>query len=354
MSAIKVVDPHGGRIRMLLFPNGGPFGGRDGAGEYFNLSSGGTKTDLCLSWFKAQRPLLYHHGLDADAGTSPVGYIDPEVQVDEQGGWVQAQLDLASDFYRGIVQLIQSGKLACSSGAMAHLVERTKGGLITRWPWIEGSLTPTPSNPFAVVGFAEASKHYKSAGLALPDFLRAAPAEGYNVDKNEFGIGREGFAYVDSKGHGHLPVHDAAHARAALSRFSSTQFESESAKRRAWRKIMAAARRFGIDASDTTMPGKSMGYLHRQGDQAIAAVRDYVNGVWDLQTRRLKEGRMLSSGNLQAVSDALAQIQDLQDDLADVESALQALVDRATPAADAGKAIQLKAQLQVLKLKAAL
>jgi hypothetical protein len=58
------------------------------------------------------------------------------------------------------------------------------------------------------------------------------------------------FAYVDSNGGEHLPIHDESHVRNAIARFSQTDFESAAAKERARRKIMAAARRHGIEVDD--------------------------------------------------------------------------------------------------------
>jgi hypothetical protein len=58
------------------------------------------------------------------------------------------------------------------------------------------------------------------------------------------------FAYVDSDGGEHLPVHDAAHVRNAVSRFSQTEFESRTAKREAAKKVMRAAERHGVDVGD--------------------------------------------------------------------------------------------------------
>lgn len=57
------------------------------------------------------------------------------------------------------------------------------------------------------------------------------------------------FAYVDRDGGEHLPIHDAAHVRNAMARFGQTEFESKAAKERARRKIVAAAKRFGIEVS---------------------------------------------------------------------------------------------------------
>ena len=47
-----------------------------------------------------------------------------------------------------------------------------------------------------------------------------------------------------------LPIQDAAHVRAAMSRFNQTHFPSADAKATAKRKILAAAKRLGIDVGD--------------------------------------------------------------------------------------------------------
>lgn len=58
------------------------------------------------------------------------------------------------------------------------------------------------------------------------------------------------FAYVDSEGGEHLPIHDEEHVRNAIARFNQTGFESAAAKERARRRILAAAKRFGIEVSE--------------------------------------------------------------------------------------------------------
>ena len=63
-------------------------------------------------------------------------------------------------------------------------------------------------------------------------------------------LDRRQFAYVDSEGEGHLPIHDETHIRNALSRWNQTDFPSKSARDGARRKILAAARRHGIDVGE--------------------------------------------------------------------------------------------------------
>ncbi len=58
------------------------------------------------------------------------------------------------------------------------------------------------------------------------------------------------FAYVDRDGGEHLPIHDESHVRNAISRFNQTDFESDTAKDEARRKILHAAERFGIEVDE--------------------------------------------------------------------------------------------------------
>jgi hypothetical protein len=58
------------------------------------------------------------------------------------------------------------------------------------------------------------------------------------------------FAYVDSKGEGHLPIPDESHIRNAMARFNQTEFESAAAKEKARKKIVAAAKKHGIEIDE--------------------------------------------------------------------------------------------------------
>ena len=58
------------------------------------------------------------------------------------------------------------------------------------------------------------------------------------------------FAYVDKEGGEHLPINDDAHVRNAMARWNQTNFESKSAKESARKKIVAAAKKHGIEISD--------------------------------------------------------------------------------------------------------
>ena len=54
------------------------------------------------------------------------------------------------------------------------------------------------------------------------------------------------FAYVDSRGRRRLPIHDEAHVRNALARFSQVNFEDERARERARKRLLNAAKKYGI------------------------------------------------------------------------------------------------------------
>ena len=62
-------------------------------------------------------------------------------------------------------------------------------------------------------------------------------------------IAKKNFAYVDGEGGEHLPIHDEEHVRNAIARFNQTSFESAEAKEKARRKVLAAAKRHGIEVA---------------------------------------------------------------------------------------------------------
>jgi class 3 adenylate cyclase len=54
------------------------------------------------------------------------------------------------------------------------------------------------------------------------------------------------FAYIDGRGRRMLPIHDAAHVRNALARFGQVRFEDDASRDRARKRLLNAARKFGI------------------------------------------------------------------------------------------------------------
>lgn len=159
-------------IEGLAIPFGGPIAGKDFDGESFTPT-----TDLCLPWFgETGRPVLYGHGNNPATKTEVVGRQVSLEQRDD-GQWVQVELDKASRYHDRIGKLVEQGALSFSSGAMPHLVQTTKDGTITRWPWVELSLTPTPANPLAAVYAVKSidmAEHYAAANITIPDPLAAA------------------------------------------------------------------------------------------------------------------------------------------------------------------------------------
>jgi class 3 adenylate cyclase len=54
------------------------------------------------------------------------------------------------------------------------------------------------------------------------------------------------FAYVDSHGRKRLPIHDKPHVKNALARFNQVTFETEAARERARKRLLNAAKKYGI------------------------------------------------------------------------------------------------------------
>jgi class 3 adenylate cyclase len=54
------------------------------------------------------------------------------------------------------------------------------------------------------------------------------------------------FAYIDSRGRRRLPINDERHVRNALARFNQVSFESNASRERALKRLLAAAKKYGI------------------------------------------------------------------------------------------------------------
>jgi hypothetical protein len=69
------------------------------------------------------------------------------------------------------------------------------------------------------------------------------------------------FAYVDKKGGEHLPINDESHVRNAMARWNQTEFETKTAKERARKKILSAAKRHGIEVDKESNIAKPVSSL---------------------------------------------------------------------------------------------
>lgn len=147
-------------IEGLGIPFGGPFAGRDSYGTFASA-----RTDFAWDLFpdvepKATRdagdeprfirPLTYNHGFDPEIGLRRMGGWSP-VRVDDDGVWVQAQLDKRQKYYARIAELLDAEALGFSSGSAEHSVRIARSGEWLEWPVYELALTPTESNPYAVI-----------------------------------------------------------------------------------------------------------------------------------------------------------------------------------------------------------
>jgi hypothetical protein len=145
---------------------------KDLHGEYFTA-----ETDLGLDepgWGIEGKPVLWNHGNDPLLETTGIG-VFVKSRKDELGIWVQAQIDMANAYAKGVYQLVKAGllKVGWSSGAHRKSVKVDKAtGFIGRWRIVEGSMTPAPAKPFSTGIIA--SKSLDDAGLSLERLLKEA------------------------------------------------------------------------------------------------------------------------------------------------------------------------------------
>jgi HK97 family phage prohead protease len=126
------------------------WGGRDLQGEYFTKD-----TDFWMDRITSTPPVLYEHGMDNAAKKAVLGAV-VEAKADTTGLWIEAQLEKSRDYVEAVMELVKKGVLGWSSGAVSHLVEKTKSGNLTSWPIAEFSLTPDPAEP-RTIGVADLS-----------------------------------------------------------------------------------------------------------------------------------------------------------------------------------------------------
>jgi len=116
---------------------------RDLHGEFFDRNTNFHIDDFPPLTAKC----MYHHALDDTLSVRNIGKFIKAV-IDDAGIWVQAQLDLRSEYEKYIYEMAKSGKLGWSSGALPQSVQIDPNGHIKSWAIIEGSLTPSPAMPY--------------------------------------------------------------------------------------------------------------------------------------------------------------------------------------------------------------
>lgn len=160
------------RFRLLAIPFGGPLEGRDLDGEYFSV-----KTDIKPDWFE-QRPVLWNHGQDRLLNDRVIGKATLDDEPDEDGWWVEVQL-LAGERHAALVQkLAQKAPLYGSSGTIGYLKRTAPDGEILVWPYVEQTLTLTPSNTLSVSRPAKAVlDDFHSAEIAVSPAVQGLLAD---------------------------------------------------------------------------------------------------------------------------------------------------------------------------------
>lgn len=191
MNSVKFAEGSDTIIEGLAIPFGGPeyLAGKDFHGEDF-----GPDTDIVPDLFPDGRPIIYHHGLHHDMKVAVQGR-QTEYEMTDEGVFARGELDKAAKYHATVAKLIRDGKLFFSSGAIPHLVKTNDDGHITRWPWMELSLTPTPANPNARVTYAvkatDLIEHLDAADLTATDALKTFLDSNAGLESEPFAVHAE-------------------------------------------------------------------------------------------------------------------------------------------------------------------
>lgn len=220
------VDAYIGRAGVLEYADPTMPGGirrelRDD-GEVFNQDT--------LDSF-AQVPVTDQHPpmmLDADSAPKYMKGASGESVV-RDGEYMRSPLMVAD---RKLIQKMDAGVNECSSGYSCIIVDEP--GVHPKYGRYDVKQTKIRGNHVAIL---ERGRAGRMARARMDAELTAE--ERNNLRESQFAVPSTG----------QLPIHDAEHTRGAMARFNQTDFPSTAAKATAYNKIVAAAKRFGIDSS---------------------------------------------------------------------------------------------------------
>ena len=140
-------------LDVLGCPYGGPNGGKDAQGEYFDAGTKFHEDKFGLP------PAVYYHGFGGDGKPdSEPRFIGRTLKRwrDGAGEWFRVRLDKASTEAERVWDAAKRGTARASSGAVAHLVRTAPDGRILHWPVAELSIFETDSGKRPANGYAVA------------------------------------------------------------------------------------------------------------------------------------------------------------------------------------------------------
>jgi len=112
---------------------------RDSYGTFFDKNK---MPDMALDYLP--QPMYYEHGLDESLGKMRIGKV-VQAWADNIGIKFRGFLDKSIEYFDQIVDQINQGLLATSSGTAGHLAEFDDQGRFVSWPLVDLSLTSSPS-----------------------------------------------------------------------------------------------------------------------------------------------------------------------------------------------------------------
>jgi HK97 family phage prohead protease len=213
------------------------FGNLDQGGDV--VMPGAFKKTLA-DWSRAVQPLP----LIADHNMSTEGVIGSVRQAKEDGIglWIKAgfsKTPKAQDIRTKMIEGHLKG-MSFTYDAVRHRMGQFNGKsarFLEELKLFEATVTPFPMNTLAI---ASAKAAMTSASVNdLPDSAFAYIEPGGKKDAE---------GKTTPRSLRHFPVHDEAHARNALARLSSSPFAAQARP-----KVMAAARKFGIEVSSSSI-----------------------------------------------------------------------------------------------------
>jgi hypothetical protein len=130
----------------------------------------------------------------------------------------------------------------------------------------EVSLVDNPCNPDAVLTLSSDGTEKMVKFVTAAEELEVATDEDEPLEKQGRPDSAGAYAYAPgpNKSDWKFPIHDRAHVQNAISRFGQDKGIPDAARRKAWGRIMAAARRMGVKVSNSSYTSKLL-----EGDEPM-------------------------------------------------------------------------------------
>ncbi len=161
---------------------------RDLTGEYFTAEETYYGAAAKSGRITVDAPFHHHIPLDATPEAKALADVilnDATMERETKGWLTTLVLPMREKYEEDIAQLAKDKKLGWSTGTAGHMYRAAPDGMITRWPIVEVSPTPTPAEPRTSAGVKSIKEFLQEGELRQRGQLASARAIAWSGSYND-------------------------------------------------------------------------------------------------------------------------------------------------------------------------